>query len=429
MKSRMFLLLTVCLLASGCDDSTSPLSDPQKSKPDARLAGLWRERDKDGNVTYYHVGTTGNKLPRGVMGVVQVTHLNSGDIQTPGGRLLVFPTVLGDKTYLNMTDGDQQQIQKKGWKSVKSYFLLKYKVEGDKLVVWRMEEDAKRQAIKAGKIKGLIEEKKDKVNTRVVFTDTTENLARFVAQAGDGLWDTKEPLQLERVDARLARSESVVIEMSQPMRGGGGLGTMGYQATARETAFVKKITEKPVDLWSQVQMPKPSNVSEAEWAKMQAEQGKAKDRLTPAAQYRLADQAGKYVGWFGIVREQTWSEKNNATSMLIEHKYFDGMTDLHIQVVSLYGAGDFRVALPGRVANIPKLSLVAVYGKVSKKAAGMAQIDPEYVRVWDWGLFTFMDYGVDKSNPTWVKLRKVEGKDAYSPRPTRQFYEERLGKR
>ena len=203
---------------------------------------------------------------------------------------------------------------------------------------------------------------------------------------------------------------------------------MGYEETARETAFGKKITEKPVDLSSQVQMPKPSNVSEAEWAKMQAEESKAKAPMTPAAQYRLADQAGKYVGWFGIVREQTWSERDNTTSMLIEHKYFDGLTDLHIQVVLLYGAGDFRVALPGRVANIPKLSLVRVCGKVSKKA-GVPSIDPEYVRVWDWGLFTFMDYGVDKSNPIWVKLRKVKGEDAYSPRPTRQFYEERLGNR
>jgi hypothetical protein len=197
MKSRILLLLAVCLLAAGCDDSKNPLSDPQKSKPDTRLAGVWRERDKNGDVIYYHVGTIGGKLPRSVMGVVQVKHLSGGDIQPPGW-LLIFPAAVGDKTYLNMTDGDQEQIEKKGWKSVKSYFLLKYKVEGDKLVVWRMDAEAKKQAIKAGKIKGLIEEED---GARVVFTDSTENVARFVAQAGDGLWDTKEPLRLERVDA------------------------------------------------------------------------------------------------------------------------------------------------------------------------------------------------------------------------------------
>ena len=228
--------------------------------------------------------------------------------------------------------------------------------------------------------------------------------------------------------ARSAPSE-VIIEVSKPMRGGRGLGTMGYQATTQEVAFLKKITEEPVDLWSQVQMPKPSNVSEAEWAKMQAEDDKAKAQTTPAAQYRLADQTGQYVGWFGIVRQQTWREKDNATSLLIEHKYFDGMTDLHIQVVSLYGAGDFSFAIRRKTASIPQLSLVRVYGKVTKNEHGMPCIEPDYIRVWDWGLFTFMDYGMDKSNPTWVKLRKIKGEDAYSARPTRQFYEERLGRR
>ena len=197
MKSRVFLLLAVCLLASGCDDSTNPLSDPQKATPDTRLAGVWRERD-NGDVIYYHVGTMGKKLPRGVLGVVQVKHHRNGEIDPPDGCLLVFPTTLGDQTYLNMTGDNQQQIEKKGWKSVDSYILLKYKVEGDKLVIWRMDEAAKKRAIKAGKIKGLIE-KKD--GTRVVFTDTTKHLARFVAGAGDGLWNTKEPRRLERVNA------------------------------------------------------------------------------------------------------------------------------------------------------------------------------------------------------------------------------------
>ncbi|MGO9111497.1 MAG: hypothetical protein ACLP9L_19895 [Thermoguttaceae bacterium] len=32
------------------------------------------------------------------------------------------------------------------------------------------------------------------------FTDTTVNLARFVAEAGDGLWNTEEPFSLKRVN-------------------------------------------------------------------------------------------------------------------------------------------------------------------------------------------------------------------------------------
>ena len=51
--------------------------------------------------------------------------------------------------------------------------------------------------------------------------------------------------------------------------------------------------------------------------------------------------------------------------------------------------------------------------------------------VLDWGLFAFMPYGEDKSNPQWVKLRKVKADDmnVYSSSPDQQYYEDRLGKR
>ena len=57
-------LLVACLLMAGCDDSKTPLSDPQTSKADMRLAGVWRLRNGDGNVTYYHVGLAGGNLPK-----------------------------------------------------------------------------------------------------------------------------------------------------------------------------------------------------------------------------------------------------------------------------------------------------------------------------------------------------------------------------
>ena len=145
--------------------------------------------------------------------------------------------------------------------------------------------------------------------------------------------------------------------------------------------------------------------------------------------YTLTGKTGKPVGWFGIVREKKFDEKRNATKLLLEMKYFDGMTDLHIHVVSIYGAGDFTAELPGKADVLAMLDLVRIYGKVAREEKGIPEVAPEYVRVWDWGLFTFMDYGKDKSNPQWVKLRKVTGPDVYSPRPTKKFYEDRLGPR
>ncbi len=203
MKPLVLVGVTLCLFAAGCDDSKNPLSDPKTAKIDQRLAGVWRMRDAN-NVVYYHVGQTGEdeKLPRGVLRVVEVAH-SEGKVQRPE-EYLVFSTTLGGKTYLNATGGGEQRLkllEEKGWKPevVDSYFIWKYQVDGDKLLIWMMDDDAKRQAIKAGKIKGVIEKGQD--SERVLFTDTSEKLARFVTEAGDSLFEKEPTLRYERIDA------------------------------------------------------------------------------------------------------------------------------------------------------------------------------------------------------------------------------------
>jgi len=203
--------------------------------------------------------------------------------------------------------------------------------------------------------------------------------------------------------------QKVTIEFSKPMPWRGVLGTMLYQPTAREKTSLKKVTEKPIDFLPHIKRPK--------------------ENLIPMDKYHLKDQIGEYVGWFGIVRDISWDKEKNTSSLLLEHKYFDGLTDLHLQIVSIYGAGDFIATLPGKVDNVPMLSLVRVYGKASKGKDGLPTITSEYIRLWDWGLFSFMDYGKDRTTPKWLKLRKLSGKRAYSSRPTKKFYEERLGTR
>ena len=196
MKPLFLIGVAACLFASGCD-SKNPLSDPQTSKADERLAGVWRDRGGDGDV-YYHVGHAGEKFPACMMRVVMIKH-SKGNVEPPG-EFLIFPTVIGDKTYLNVVIGKDDKLVKsldeKGWKAdeVDSYMLYKYKFDGDKLVVYGIDAEAKQKAIKSGKVKGTVE------NNSAKFTDTTENVARFVKEAGDSLWDTKKPGQLERVN-------------------------------------------------------------------------------------------------------------------------------------------------------------------------------------------------------------------------------------
>jgi hypothetical protein len=192
------------LLLSGCADSKNPLCDPQTSKADERLLGVWRERDEDGGVTYYHVGRVGKKLPGGMMWAVFVQH-NKREVELPG-VWLIFPTILGGKSYLNLTDASRQRLnllKEKGWKPEADdhYFILKYQVQGDTLLLSSMDKDAKERAIKGGKIKGAIEKDEGKWVDRVEFTDSTENVARLVAEAGDSLFSKEQVRRLERVDA------------------------------------------------------------------------------------------------------------------------------------------------------------------------------------------------------------------------------------
>ncbi|MDY0167627.1 MAG: hypothetical protein RBS80_13855 [Thermoguttaceae bacterium] len=199
MRLFVFVLLGTSLLIAGCDDSTVPLSDPSKATLDKNLIGLWQDHHQNG-VTYYHVGRLGNNAPEGLMRVAVVSHQNDGELQQPS-QVVVFRSDIGGKSYLNLAGVSEEQlesIQESGWQAdmLDSYILAKYQVEDDGLLLWAMDKEAKKKAIQDGKIKGEIKQGDNR--TRVRFTDTTENLAEFVAAAGDELFVDK-PARLERV--------------------------------------------------------------------------------------------------------------------------------------------------------------------------------------------------------------------------------------
>lgn len=139
---------------------------------------------------------------------------------------------------------------------------------------------------------------------------------------------------------------------------------------------------------------------------------------------KLTGFQGKLVSWFGIVREMPGKDGG---SYLIEHKYFDGLNDFHIQLASLYGAGDFRVEAKDPKGAIKRLALVRIIGTVTGEKDGVPTVKAEYIRVWKMGDYTFMDYGVDASSERWKKLRqKMES--IYDPNPDAAYYEKLLGK-
>jgi hypothetical protein len=204
-KSLLLILGLLCLLLSSCVDSDNPLSDPKHSTVDPGLLGVWRARSPEGEVTYYHVGQVGGKFPAGMLRVKGITHNKNGELPRPDiNEMLVFTTTLGNNHYLNLTtlNADRfKSVEDFNWEPfmAEGYFIFKYDIREDKLIIAGMDPEQKEAAIKTGKIKGIVE------GDKVRITDTTENLARFVADADpDKLFTTKETkdktyMTLERV--------------------------------------------------------------------------------------------------------------------------------------------------------------------------------------------------------------------------------------
>jgi hypothetical protein len=150
------------------------------------------------------------------------------------------------------------------------------------------------------------------------------------------------------------------------------------------------------------------------------------EKAQSRAKGKLSGYAGKRVGWFGIIRRIEVEESLNRTRVLVESKYFDGLTDEDLQVVSIYGAGDFIADVPGTRHPLKLLRLARIIGVVESEEGHIPRVRAEYIRTWEWGQFTFMDYGVDDSNQAWVAQRQLSG-DVYSRRLTSDYYQRCLG--
>jgi hypothetical protein len=221
---------------------------------------------------------------------------------------------------------------------------------------------------------------------------------------------------------------ATVIEISQPIVRAGVVGTVNDIGTKLERPFRQKVTEPSINHWADLEMP-PAIGEKPDPKKVEEEKKVRAQDLAKAKAYTLAGQVGEYVGWFGILRNSTSDAKGEHAELLLQHCHYDDMSDPDIQVVSIYGGGDFRALVAGAADNIPSLSLVRVYGKVSKGKDGLPEVTADYIRVWDWGLFTFMDYGIDKTNETWRAMCHVKKDDIYTPHPSADYYEAVLGKR
>jgi hypothetical protein len=144
--------------------------------------------------------------------------------------------------------------------------------------------------------------------------------------------------------------------------------------------------------------------------------------------FTLAGHRGQFVSWFGIVRHIYRTGWPHRGRLLLQNTYFSGFTDCHTQTVEINGGGDFEAELSSLPDDIIPLVLVRVYGVVRGENEGRPVIEADYVRVWHFFQFNFMDYGADHSNPEWRKRIKLpEGERIYHIGVSPKYYEERLG--
>ena len=200
--------------------------------------------------------------------------------------------------------------------------------------------------------------------------------------------------------AEVAKPGVVEYVQGKPKRSD-SLGTTSYEPSEKERPFFKRLAKGEV-----------------------ATGGLAGD-------YDIAKKDKTYVGWFGVVREIKEDKEKDQTVLLVEHKYFDGLTDIHILAVSFNGSGDFQAVVPGVGHKLRPLALVKVYGTVAGPAGeSLPLVKAEFVRHWDWGTFTFlMASGTQRGSEKWRKANSVDLDDIYEPYPNDGYYEKRLGKR
>jgi hypothetical protein len=186
----------------------------------------------------------------------------------------------------------------------------------------------------------------------------------------------------------------------------GAVGTCVYAPTKTEEVFFGRLSE---ERQSTIEIPP------GEWD-------------AKGEKFSLHGHEGEFVSWFGIVRHITRMGWPRFGRLLIQNTYFAGLTDCHTQTVEINGAGDFTAELSDLPDDLIPLVLVRVYGRVTGEIDGCPIITADYVRVWHFFQFNFMDYGVDHSNPEWrSRIKLPEDESIYHIGVSRTYYAKRLG--
>jgi hypothetical protein len=210
--------------------------------------------------------------------------------------------------------------------------------------------------------------------------------------------------------AAIDKKTTIEFSMDEPsirMHGNGfTVGTCEYSPTTTEKPFYDRLDE-------------------AARSTIQSKPG----GTTELSNFTLKGHTGQFVSWLGIVRRIDRNPQGEGGKLLVENKYFVGLSDCHIQTVEITGAGDFEVELGQMHDGVIPLVLVRVYGQVTGDHGDIPTIKPEYIRLWHFGQFNFSDlFGEDHGNPEWKKRMSLPlDETVYHMGTSRKYYEQLLG--
>ena len=219
MKKTALLLAAACLLLTGClPESINPLSTPATSLIDGRLEGVYQQIDKDRDVKlegvypqtnkgyranteqgYWHFHYRGaSDSAKGVsrtttqLEILAVGHELKSGLDTTRYRALA--TKIAGHDYLSFVEPPKDGSKKQR----ATYGFARYEVtwRGD-LRMWMASESAFVAAVKAGQLRGKITP--SKFGDSVLLTDTTANLAAFIAAGDPGKLFDSEPMTFRRL--------------------------------------------------------------------------------------------------------------------------------------------------------------------------------------------------------------------------------------
>ncbi len=150
-KFCIFILVTSFLMA-GCLSATHPLPNRDRAKGDSPLLGYWHgvisNSSQDGNLQIWSVFHFGGSHFSVVMSNKKAYEKNDHHLIVPDEDTSLFDvdsSMIGGETYLTL----------KGIRGtdIRDYLVVKYELEGDKLTVWNINDQAIKRGVESNQLR------------------------------------------------------------------------------------------------------------------------------------------------------------------------------------------------------------------------------------------------------------------------------------